>query len=279
MVSFAASRHRKKRLRAMLLALAVIVFILPLLWTFLASWGITPDDTSSPPVWTWPPTIQNYLQIGVAEPGFLGELATSVSSAVTATALTILVALLAAYSLARSQLRRAGTGIQVFLVLASLPVMAYVIPLSDIVRRARLYDTFVGIALANTAIFAPLAVYVLFGYLRQIPADLEESARLDGAGFLQILWRVVVPAAGPGIAATAIILFVLNWNTLIVPLVLTENHVRTIPVAMSDFFTFERDLEWPVAAAVLITSLLPLVILVTLAHRALERFQLGLVNR
>jgi len=62
-----------------------------------------------------------------------------------------------------------------------------------------------------------------------------------------------------------------------VPLVLPENHVRTIPVAMSDFFTFERDLQWPVAAAVLITSLLPLVALVAAAHRAMERFSLGTV--
>ncbi len=276
--SWTASRRRRRRLRAALLALAGLVFILPLLWTFLASWGITPDDTSSPPTWSWPPAVENYLQIGVAEPGFLSELATGTSVAVAATALTILVSFLAAYSLARSRLRYTGTGIQVFLVLASLPAMAYVIPLSDVVRRLGLYDTFIGIALANTAIFAPLAVYVLFGYLRPIPTDLEESARLDGAGFLQILGRVVAPAAGPGIAATAIILFVLNWNTLLVPLVLTENHVRTIPVAMSDFFTFERDLEWPVAAAVLITSLLPLVALVTLAHRVLERFQLGVVG-
>ncbi len=276
--SWTESRQRRRRLRAALLALAGLVFILPLLWTFLASWGITPDDTSSPPTWSWPPTIQNYFQIGVAEPGFLGELATSASAAVTATALTILVSFLAAYSLARSRLRHARTVVQVFLILASLPVMAYVIPLSDLVRRLGLYDTFIGVALANTAVFAPLAVYVLFGYLRPIPTDLEEAARLDGAGFLQILGQVVVPAAGPGIAATAIILFVLNWNTLLVPLVLTENHVRTIPVAMSDFFTFERDLEWPVAAAVLITSLLPLVALVTLAHKALERFQLGVMG-
>lgn len=270
-----ARKRRARWRRMLLLGISGLVIILPLLWTFLASWGITPDDTSSPPTWTWPPTFQNYLQIGVTEPGFLNELGTSTSISLTATILTIFVAFLAAYGMARSRLRGAQTGVQAFLILASLPVMAYIIPLSDTVHRLRLYDTFFGVALANTAIFSPLAVYVLFGYLRQIPTDLEESARMDGATLAQILWRVVAPAAAPGIAATAVILFVLNWNVLLVPLILTENHVRTIPVAMSDFFTFERDLEWPVAAAVLIASLAPLVVLVAAAHRAIEQFRLN----
>ncbi len=272
--SWAASKRYQKGFRWFLLGLAIIVFLLPILWTFLASWGVFPDDTSSPPTWTWPPTFENYIQIGVAEPGFLPETAASISVAVTATVLTIAVAFLAAYGMARSRLRNSKTGIQAFLILASLPVMAYIIPLSNTVHNLRLYDTFVGVALADTAIFTPLAVYILFGYVRQVPLDLEEAARLDGATFLKIIWRVVVPMASSGIAATAIILFVLNWNLLLVPLALTENHVKTIPVAMSDFFTFERDMEWPVAAAVLVTSLLPLVALVAVAHRTLEQFRL-----
>jgi len=72
---------------------------------------------------------------------------------------------------------------------------------------------------------------------------------------------------------------VLNWNLFLVPLVLTLSHIKTIPVAMSDFFTFERELEWPTAAAALIGSLLPLVVFVTLSHRALEQFSLEPTQR
>jgi ABC-type glycerol-3-phosphate transport system permease component len=272
--SLAGMRHRKALLRALLLGLAGIIFLFPLFWTVLASLGVVPNNTDSPPIWDWPPSLQSFADIGVAEPGFLSELTTSLSISLTATILALFVSLLAAFSLARSRLKNVRTVIQIFLILASLPVMAYVIPLSDTIRHLGLYDTFIGVALANTAIFAPLSIYVLFGYLRQIPADLEEAARLDGASLGQILWRIVVPVAAPGLAATAIILFVLNWNLLLVPLVLTEAHVKTIPIAMSDFFTFERDLQWPVAAAVLVTSLLPLVLLVGLAHRWLEHFSL-----
>lgn len=256
------------------MGLALLVFLLPLLWTLLASFGLIPYDVSSPPVWSWPPVVQNYLDIGVAEPGFITELATSLFISVSATLLTSGVAFLAAYSLARSPGKKMPGRVQAFLILASLPVMAYIIPLSDLMHRLHLYDSFLGVAMADTAIFAPLAVYILYGYLRQISVDLEDAARLDGASLWQIIVRVVIPAAVPGITSTGIILFVLNWNLLLVPLVLTENHVRTIPVAMSDFFTFERDLQWPVAAAVLITSLLPLMILVFTAYRSLDRFNL-----
>ncbi len=277
--SWAARRQQGRRARAGILALALLVFLLPLLWTLMASFGVIPNDTNAPPNWDWPPSIGNFLYIGVAEPGFAGEMVTGLSISVTATALTLLVSFLAAYSLAHWNYRRARRAVQGFLVLASLPVMAYIIPLNDVVHRLGLYDTFPGVALSNTAIFAPLAVYVLFGYLHQLPTDLEDAARLDGATLWEIIARIAVPLAVPGLAAMAIILFVLNWNLLLVPLVLTESHVRTVPVAMSDFFTFERELSWPVAAAVLIISLLPLVVLVAAAHRALERFNLGADER
>ncbi len=272
---WAAQQRRGRRLRNAILGLALIVFLLPLAWTLIASLGVIPNDTNVPPNWEWPPTIGSYLYIGVAEPGFASEMVTGLSISVTATALTLVVSFLAAYSLAHWNYRQARRAVQVFLVLSSLPVMAYVIPLDEVVRRLGLYDTFLGVALSNTAIFAPLAVYVIFGYLRQLPVDLEDAARLDGAALWQIIARIAVPLAVPGLAAMAIILFVLNWNLLLVPLVLTESHIRTVPVAMSDFFTFERELSWPVAAAVLIISLLPLLVLVGAAHRTLERFSLG----
>ncbi len=272
--SWAAQQRRQRWLRTSILALAVLVILVPLLWTLIAAFGVTPNDTNLPPNWDWPPTFNDFLYIGVSEPGFVHEMVTGLSISLTATALTLAVSFLAAYSLAHWNYHRARRAVQVFLVLASLPVMAYVIPLSDLVRRLGLYDTFVGVALSNTAIFAPLAVYVLFGYLHNLPTDLEDAARLDGATLWEIIIRITAPLALPSLAALAIILFVLNWNLLLVPLVLTENHVRTVPVAMSDFFTFERELSWPVAAAVLIISLLPLVVLVAAAHRALERFSL-----
>jgi ABC-type glycerol-3-phosphate transport system permease component len=269
-----AQRRRDRWGRALLIGLSLLVFTLPLLWSLLASWNVLPDDTQSPPTWSWPPTLDNYVEIGVTTPEFLRSLATSLTVSAAATVLTLLVSFLAAYSLTRSRFGGVWTLVQGFLILASVPIMAYVIPLSDTIRHLRLYDTFVGVVLADGAVFAPLAVYILYGYLKQVPFDLEESAHLDGATPWQIIWRVVAPMTAPGVAATGIIVFVLNWNLLLVPQVITEQHVRTIPVLMTDFFKLEREIDWPSAAAVLISSLVPLVVLVGVAHRVLERFSL-----
>ena len=252
-----AQRRRAGWGRAILVGIALLVVTLPPLWSLLASVDVLPDDSQSPPTWSWPPNLDNYVDIGVTSPDFAPDLATSIGVSAVATALTVLVSFLAAYSLSRSSYRGIPTAVQGFLILASVPVMAYAIPLSDAARHLRLYDTSIGVALADTAVFAPLAVYILYGYLKQVPIDLEESAHLEGASYWQIVWRVVAPLAAPGVWATAIIVFVLNWNLLLVPQVLSETHVKTIPLLLTDFFKLEREIDWPSAAAVLVTSLIP----------------------
>lgn len=260
--------------RTLALAAVGAALWIPLVWTVLAACGVTPDNNASPPSWTVRPTIDHFLEIGVAEPAFWQELATSTAMSLGATLLTIGVAFMAAYSLARSRSRGVKLVAPVLLVLASLPAMAYVIPLSDLWRRAHLVDTFGGVLLAQAASTAPLATFVLFGAISQLPVDSEEAAVLDGAPLSRVLLQVVVPSVLPTLAAAAIVIFVLDWNMLLVPLVLTGGEVKTVPVAMSDFFTFERELEWPTAAAALVVSVLPVAVLVAIFHRLLERFRL-----
>jgi ABC-type glycerol-3-phosphate transport system permease component len=269
-----ARRRRDAIGRAILLTAAVVGFLLPLAWTALAAFGLLPNNNTRPPTWGGSPTLDNFLQVGVAEHYFWQELATSTVSAACAAALTTGAAFLAAYGLARSRLRAERPIAQAFLVLASLPAMAYVLPLSDLMRRIGLSDTLVGLVLTEAAVTAPLAVYVLNGAMRQLSSEWEDAAWLDGAGVVRILGQIVLPLVAPTVAATAIILFVLDWNLLLVPLVLTGIHVRTIPVGMIDFFTFERELEWPVAAAALMVSLVPVAVLVAVFHRVLARFAL-----
>jgi ABC-type glycerol-3-phosphate transport system permease component len=274
-IGWHAQQRRQAAIRIVLCSSALLVFLLPVVWTLLASFGITPNNVVSPPVWTGQLSLRYYAEIGVADPGFLGKVLMSFSLAAVSTLLTITIAYLGAYSLLRSRVKRRALLVQGFLVLASLPVIAYIIPLIDIMRYLRLDDTFVGVTLALTAVYTPLATYVLYGYLTHISLELEEAAHLDGATVLQTLWSVLLPVTVPGLAATAIIIFVLDWNQFLVPSLLGGQSIQTVPAAMSDFYTFEREVEWSTAAAALIVSLLPLVLFTTLAHRFLEQFSLG----
>jgi len=268
-------RHGREWTRSLLLAAALLVVLIPLAWTVLAAIGIQPNNNSSPPTWIVNPTLDHLAEVSVVEPAFWQELATSVGVSAVAAVLAAAISFLAAYGLARSggrSGRRLSPGL---LVLASLPVMAYVLPLSDVLRRLGLLDTLPGIAFAEAATTAPLAVYVFHAYLIGASRECEEAARLEGAGLSRLLLDVVLPAAAPIVAATVIVLFVLDWNQLLIPLVLTGINVRTLPVILTDFFTLERELDWPTAAAALTISLVPLLVLVALFHRFLERFSLS----
>ena len=148
------------------------------------------------------------------------------------------------------------------------------LPLSDGLRRLGLLDSLPGVTLAEAAATTPLAVYVFYAYLASVPRECEEAARLEGAGLPRLLASIMLPEAATIAAATVIVLFVLDWNQLLIPLVLTGINVRTLPVVLTDFFTLERELDWPTAAAALTISLVPLLVLVGLLYRLFERFSL-----
>lgn len=261
--------------RAGVVGVSGLAIVLPLLWAVLASFEVVPDAAARPPGWAWPPSGEQYGVLMSQFRAFAAALRTSLALSAVATLLTVAIAFLAAYALSRSRARSMPVLVQSFLVLAVLPPMAYVIPLSDLLRHLRLHDTFAGVALASCAVYAPLAVFVLYGYVSRIPAALDEMARLEGASALGVLWHCVAPLALPGLAAVAVLVFVLNWNLFLVPLTIALPHIRTVTVTLSDVFLFERDLEWTTAAAALVLSLLPAVILVAAAHRVLERFGLA----
>jgi ABC-type glycerol-3-phosphate transport system permease component len=262
--------------RWLLPGLGVISVILPMLWTALASLKVQANNNVSPPIWSLPPSFDSYLEIRSEQTFFWQELAASTLLSALTMLLTISLAFLAAYSLARTRARWRRLAAQSCLILASLPIISFVFPLGDILRYLRLHDTFVGMVLAESAVFAPLAVYILYGYLRRLPKELEEAAIMDGATLLQVLRQAVLPAIASGVVATAVIVFTLSWNQFFLPLVLTGIRIRVIPVMMRDFFSLEREFDWTVASAVLILSLLPVSVVAGTAHRMLERF--GLVS-
>ena len=160
---------------------------------------------------------------------------------------------------------------QGLLVLAVIPIIAYGLPLADIEHRTGLYGSFAGLVLAYAAIQLPLALWLLRGYLVRVPGTLFEAAILDGASWLTALRRIILPVAAGGVLATGVLVFVLDWNQFLLPSLLTEHPPMVLPMAMRDFFAFERDLEWPVAAAALLVTLVPAFLLVLGTQRALER--------
>lgn len=260
--------------RGLFLATVLIAFLIPIVWTTLASLNLQPDNSVSPPIWPLSASLDSYSEVRAQQTFFWPELGTSIAISVLVTALTALVSIPAAYGLSRIHFRGRRTLIYGLLILGSLPAISYAIPLGLSMRQWRLFDSVTGIVLAESAGLAPLTTFILIGYVAEIPIDLEAEARLNGAGLSDVLLNVIFPGIAPGLAATSALVFVLSWNQFVVPLVLSGIHIRVVPVMLRDFFALDREFVWPEAAAVIIISLLPVSAFVIAVHRILDHFSL-----
>lgn len=265
------SRGWKPLVRMVGLGLMVLLCLVPLLWTFLAAFGLEPDGQG----WQGQLTVDHFAEVGSFDPAFSGGFIYTLFVSVVGTFITLACGLPAAYRL--SQLHQSWVArliMPLLLVLAVVPIIGYGLPLSDLARRLGLYGNFVGLVLAYGGVQLPLALWILRGYFFQLPPSLEEAAILEGASWGTVLWRVVFPLVAGGVVATGVLVFVLNWNLFLLPTLLTERSPEVLPMVMRDFFAFERELEWPTAAAALLASLAPAFILMLVAQRTLDKFSL-----
>jgi ABC-type glycerol-3-phosphate transport system permease component len=208
-------------------------------------------------------TLAHYRAL-FAERDFLTPIRNSLVVAATTTALCIVVGSLAAYALARLRFRGRRAILGFILAVTMFPQISIVSPLFLLLRALRLIDTYPGLILPYLTFAMPLTVWLLNGYFRQIPLELEEAARLDGASpFL----RVIVPLSMPGIATTAILTFIYCWNEFLFALSFTLTPERqTVPVAIA-LFRGRYEVPWGEILAAAIVTTVPVAALVLLAQR------------
>jgi len=232
-------RHRgfQRAGRAALIAVILVWSVFPVYWALNTSFTTLSGAQSVPANFVPSPfTAHNYRTLLNASAGGVGNqfwrsfLNSTIESGL-ATVLTVVIALFAAYAFARLEFR--GKRVILVLVLATLllPVYATLIPLYRIMSNVHLVNTYLGIVLVYTSGFLPLAIWIMYNYFASVPRELEEAAFVDGATPVIALWRVMIPVSLPGIAATAIIVFLMGWAQFIFPLVLSSD-LTTQPVTV-----------------------------------------------
>jgi multiple sugar transport system permease protein len=255
--------------RFLVIGLFVIFVLAPLYWVVITSIKPSSDYLTVPPVW-FPaqPTIVHYSAALFSYRGLQGLL----NSLIVASASTVLSAAMGtmmAYSLARF-----NTGGQhlAFWVLSQrfLPPVAIVLPLFLLFRSWGLYDTHFGLIVAYTFMTLPLSVWMMYAYFRQLPKSLEEAALVDGLSRWQAFRMVAVPLAAPGIAATAVFVFIAVWTEFFFALILTSRYAFTLPTVFRAFLGFQGA-QYGEACALATTSLVPSIILGILVQRHLVR--------
>jgi multiple sugar transport system permease protein len=151
-----------------------------------------------------------------------------------------------------------------------MPAIAIVLPFFIMWQRLDIIDTHLGLILVYIAFNLPFAIWMLRGFLVEVPRDLDEAAMLDGLGHLTILRRIILPVIAPGVAVTAIFTFMFAWNEYLMALVLTSRNAVTVPVTVSKFIQAYSILWGDVGASATI-ELLPVLLVVFLLQRHIMR--------
>jgi multiple sugar transport system permease protein len=255
-----------RRLVTVYLPLSIILLVLlfPFYWMALTS--IKPDeqlldlDTYSP-FWTWNPTLKHISKL-LFETDYPIWLWNTMLVAVCATALSIIASVLAAYAIVRLRYKGAQwVGGAIFLAYLVPPSILF-IPLSTVVFQYGLFDTPFALILTYPTILIPFSTWLLMGYFKTIPFELEECALIDGASRWQILIRIVLPLSIPGLISAFIFCFTLCWNEFIYALTFISSvQYKTVPVAIVTALVDGDIYRWGSLMAGALIGSLPLVIL------------------
>jgi raffinose/stachyose/melibiose transport system permease protein len=251
--------------RAVLAVYAVLV-VVPLLIVVAGTFKTTAQLFAAPFGLPTSPTLDNYVTV-LAKQDLIRVLGNSALVVVVSVPATLALASLVAYAIARLPRWPSRIVFAVFAAGLAVPAQAIMIPQYVQFDRLGLRDSLAGLMLVNVVVTLPVAVFILAGFMRTLPAELYEAAELDGAGPWATFRRIAVPLSLPSLAATAIFLFVMHWNDLLYPLLFIDDPAkRTLPLALLDF-TGEYLTDYPLLFTGVVVASAPMV----LAYAFLQR--------
>jgi multiple sugar transport system permease protein len=248
--------------------LALAVYAGPFFWQLLTSFKPEAELLRLPPLLPSYLTAEHYRVVLQQSP-LPRALGNSAGIAAITTALALLLALPAAYALARLPVRGRRALLLGIVAATALPQIATVSPLYLLVRGLGLRDTWTALVLAHTSFALPLTIWLLFGFIREIPRAIEESAAIDGAGLRATFRWVIAPLVAPGMASAGLLAFLFSWNEFLFAYTLTATEAsRTAPVALA-LFPGVFEIPWADIAAASMLASLPLIVLTLALQRYL----------
>ncbi|HZO75202.1 MAG TPA: carbohydrate ABC transporter permease [Ktedonobacteraceae bacterium] len=255
--------------RYIAVALVVFIALAPLYWTFITSIKNGVEINASPPT-LFPQSfdLSNYTNALINSTFFLPTLRNSVIIAVVTTVLALLFGILCAYAIARLKFFGKPAVLLTILSVNMFPFIAMVGPLFVLFTGPiYIYNTYTALVIPDLVLTLPLTVWFLTSFFRDLPPDLEEAARVDGASRLQALWHVIVPLTAPGVFAAAILSFIAVWNDFLFGLTLTtDESAQPVTVGITRFNS-EHVIAYGQLAAAAIIVTVPLVIMVLILQR------------
>ena len=256
--------------------MVALLVLLPVYWMVNMSFKGRAEFVARPPTLVVAqPTTENYYDLLVTQKFYLKGI-NSLVVAILAATIAVVIGTLAAYALSRFNLPRNLNYQLLFTMLTvrMFPPIVTVIPLFTFYNREilghKLFDTQLGLGLIHGFTELPLVLWMMIGFFRDIPRDMEEAALVDGDSRLAVLRKIAIPLAAPGLAATFILVFISSWNEFLLALILTGSRSQTLPIAVASQIT-QYDVKWGNMMAAGVITTVPVLILALLSQRYLTR--------
>lgn len=260
---------------------ASIAAVVPVYWMLTISLKTEVDQFASPPKWfTFTPTLAHYYD-AFSTRSFGQYLITSAIVATLSTACAMVLGTLAAYGLSRFRLRgQLDRRLSLWILSTRMfPPIVTAVPLFLMMRDLRLINTITSLVIVYTALNLPFVVWMMRGFFKELPRELEEAAMVDGDSRLGALVRVILPLVTPGLAATAVFCLIVSWNEFLLALVLTQTDAAmTLPVGIAGRVT-QYEIKWGVMSAAGVVAMVPILAFALAVQRYLVRgLSLGAVK-
>lgn len=274
-MSSTSIRRQRNRRDAWVVGCYVVIAIF-LLWVLIPVITVAINSFKTPsaiftstPQFAFTPTLDNYTRV-FGELNFLQYLFNSAIVAVGSTVLSLAFGVPFAYALARLPVRGREWWARIILFSRMVPAVALVVPMFVLFNQLHLTGTYFALILAHTTFNLPIVIWMMRSFFEELPPELEEAALVDGASRFGAFWRIAVPLASPGMAATAVLCVIFSWNEFLFALVLSGQDTQTVPIGVSSFIG-SVSIDWGGSSAAAIVAIIPIFILGLAAQRFLVR--------
>ncbi len=266
---------KKKAGKVVIYILAVIlciIMIFPVYWLIITAFKTGGEVSAYPPVFIPTKiTIQNFLNV-FAKQGIGLNLYNSIIVTVFSVIILLMVGSMAAFSLSKSLLsKKFRRGLLIWILVTRVfPPVTTVIPFFMIIKTLKMIDTRISLIITYVAYGLPFAIWLLLGFFQELPKEIEEAAIVEGYGFWMRFWKVILPLTLPGLAVTAIFMFVYAWNEFMFAATFTTLQAKTLPVVISSFIS-DKYLDWGSMSAIGTLMLIPIGIFSLFSQKYLVR--------
>ncbi|MFH5185352.1 carbohydrate ABC transporter permease [Paenibacillus sp. TAB 01] len=231
-----------------IIIISMLVFVFPIFWMIVTSLKNQTDAFTSVPKWTFAVTWDNYKTV-LLEKNFLKYLFNSLYVSVLSTVIAVILGSGIAYPFARYKLAGAKNVLTWILTLRIVPPIVSILPIYIVFSKLNMLDTYTALVLMYSFMNLPLATWLLYGFFKDVPGEIEESALVDGCNRFSAFFRVILPIVGPGLVSAGLLSFIFAWNEFLFANILSGPHVRTAPVGLNEYATPVSVLWGQIAAA------------------------------